>query len=140
MFDSKQPKGRIFYALHELFPGIPDECFSLHSSLKLHGGSTSTGDVVSFVYNGILEVGELKLTVGINRGNETVLQAVISKWDFLGDSADRSLRNLAVRDNLVIVHASRMDCIFTHRMSDTGDSCGILVPLELRDCRAWVDR
>ena len=61
-----------------------------------------------------------------------------SRNAFLSDSADRSLRNLAVRDDLVTVHATQLDTIFTYRMSDNGDTCGILVPLELRERVEWV--
>ena len=82
MFDSKQPRGRVFYALNELFPGVPNDCFTLHSNLKLHGGSSHTGDVVSFLHNGVLEVGQLKEAVGINVDGESVMYAIISKCVF----------------------------------------------------------
>ena len=132
MFSTTLPSGRVFHALRELFPGIPDDCFTLHNQLKLHGGTSTTRDVVSFALGGRVEVGRLMLAVGINLGAEVVMYALVSKWAFLGDSADGTLRNLSVRDDLVSVLASDLETIFTYRMADDGATCAIHVPHELR--------
>ena len=53
------------YALNELFPGVPDDGFTLHTHLKLHGGTSQTGDVVSLDADGEVEVGALHLAVEV---------------------------------------------------------------------------
>jgi hypothetical protein len=123
MFSTTMPRGRIFYALNELFPGIPNDCFTLHSQLKLHGGTASTRDIISFAFEGRLEVGRLMLTVGMICGSLAMLYALVEKWEFV---------NLRVRNDVVKVLASDLDTIFTHRMADDGESCAIWIPHELR--------
>ena len=132
MYDTAKPRGRVFHALRELWPGVPDEAFSLHTSLKLHGGSAATNDVVSFEHNGVMEVGLLRLAVGVQVGNEASMFAIMSKWVAMDASADGSLQNYRVEDDIVCVSVASLDTIFTHRMSDAGDTCAVFVPWELR--------
>ena len=130
-FKTSKPQGRIFHALHELFPGIPDRAFTIHRELKIHGGSASDGDVVSFLYNGRVEYGQLKLSVGIH-AEVTELYSLVALWESLGHSSDGSLVNFRCLDLCIKVQAHALRTVFTHQFSSSGDSCAILIPWELQ--------
>ena len=65
-FKTSTPVGRVLHAVHELFPGIPTSAFTVHRELKLNGGQASNDDVVSFMMDGSMNFGQLKLAVGIS--------------------------------------------------------------------------
>ena len=131
-FITSKPRGRIMHGLRDCFPKVPDDAFTLHRNLKLNGGSASCGDVVSYEYNGVVEIGQLKLCVGINTGVEVNLYAFVSKWVCINESADRQLRNFRVDDDAVKVLVSALDTVFTHRMSASGNTCALYIPYDLR--------
>ena len=133
MFSASLPRGRIFHELHDLFPGIPDDAFTLHRHLKLHGGSACSGDVVAFSLNGAMDVGRLKLAVGINVEANVMMFAVIEKWALMSVSDDRTLHNYQVVDDIVCIPTMDLDTILLHRMVDDGRTCAIFVPWELRN-------
>ena len=53
-FDTAEPRKGALIVLRDLFPGIADERFTLHSDLCINGGQCNVGDVVSFSYGGVL--------------------------------------------------------------------------------------
>ena len=121
------------HALHDLFPGIPDDAFTLHRELKLNGGNASVDDVVSFEFNGSMAVGQLKMAVGVHcSGTDASLFALVALWEHLSVDADGTLQNFRVRDTCVKVLASTLDTVFTHRFSKGGDTCAIILPYELQ--------
>ena len=138
MYDSHQPRGRIFHALNALFPGVPNDKMTLHKKLKLHGGSSGTDDVVSYLHEGKFQVGQLKLVVGLDHGSGPLMFAIVTTWGVISESEDLSLRNFRVQNDVLKLNADQLDTIFTHRMSDGGDTCAIWVPYELRQRLAWV--
>lgn len=131
-FTTSKPHGRVFHALHELFPGIADHAFTLHRDLKLNGGNASYGDVVSFWYNGVLEFGQLKLAVGIQTAGHPELHAMVAQWESLGMSSDGTLQNFRCRDSCVKVLATSLDTVFTHRLSASADTCSVIIPYEFQ--------
>ena len=127
-YTTSEPKGRAFHALRELWPGVPDDCFTLHRDLKLNGGNAGIDDVVSFAFEGQTRVGQLKLAVGIKYGDHAALYALITLWESQGKSADGTLETFTMGDVCTKVLAEAMDTVFVHRI--VGSTCSIILPYE----------
>ena len=135
--DVSKPHPRQMYALNELFPGVPYDDFTLHTHLKLHGGTTRKGDVVSFEADGEVEIGALHITVEARIGNDAMTYALVSPYRLVATDADHSARTYAVTDEVKPIRVDQLDALFTHVMSDDGRNCSILVPFELRPREYW---
>ena len=129
---SSLPRGRVFHALHDLFPGIADESFSLHTDLKINGGSTRTEDLVSYTFDGSMELGQLHMCVGISAGDTNTLWALVGRWTCIGQTKDGAWRSYRVTEDVYKVPASDLDTAFTYRMADNKESCCVFVPFECR--------
>ena len=131
-FTTAHPSGRMLHALRELWPGVPDKAFSLHRNVKLNGGNTVNDDVVSFTVDGITQVGQLKLCVGVNDGAQTILWALVTPWASLGKTSDGGVENFRVTDFVSKIPATSLGTIFTHRFSADRSTCSIILPYELQ--------
>ena len=130
-FSTSYPKGRIMHGLRAMWPGIADKCFSLHSDLKLNGGSASAGDVVSWVHNGMLQVGRLHLAVGVTTDDEAELYALVARWECL-DRSDKTCYSMKVQHQCVQIPVRELDTVFVHRFSSDAKTCNVIIPYECR--------
>jgi len=130
-FSTSHPKGKMFYALRELFPGVADEAFTLHNHLKCNGGQASAGDVVSCLVEGKIEIGELLMTVGVVEGSVATLWSILSLWK-PRHTDEVAWATYWVDDHVVKVHTKNIDTVCTYRMCDDRQSCAVHLPYELR--------
>jgi len=114
--------------LRELFPGVADKAFTLHSHIKCNGGQASGGDVVSCLVEGTIEIGELLMTVGV----ETELWSVFSFWERISLDADMTWATYLVKDSVCKVQTKNIDTVCTYRMSGDGNTCVVHLPCEMR--------
>ena len=135
-FSSSKPRGKMFFALRELFPGVDDASFSLHTDLKCNGGRCCNGDVISCLVDGVLEVGELLMTVGLEDDESSSLFCILSLWARAPTSAsDEAMGWVAYaisEERVVKAAAANIDTVFTYRMADNGQSCMLYLPCEVR--------
>ena len=131
-FSTSRPKGKMFYALRELFPGVADEAFTLHNHIRCNGGQASGGDVVSYLFEGNIEIGELCMSVGVVEGSAATMWSMIVVWKplHIDQVAWAAYR---VDDRVVKVCMANIDTVCTYRMSDDRRSCTVHLPHELRD-------
>ena len=129
---TSRPKGKALYGLREIFPGIADERFTLHNQIKCNGGQADAGDVVSFLFEGSMEICELLVTVGVSEGSVATLWSIISLWRHQSNESDMSWWTFLVSDNVVKVATRHVDTVCTYRMSDDRQSCVVHLPYELR--------
>ena len=61
-----RPRGKMLIPLREVYPGVADDEFSCLSGIKCNGGSCSPGDVVSFLFEGRIQLGQLLMSVGVH--------------------------------------------------------------------------
>ena len=125
------------YALKELFPDAADDGFTLHIHLKLHGGTSHTGDVVSFDADGEMEVGALHMAVEVVIGNDKASYALVSPFSLISTHTYHSTCTYTVTDAVKPVPASQLDALFTHFQPVDSSTCTILVPFELRPRAFW---
>ena len=85
---SAQARGTILIPLREMFPGVEDNCFTILNGLSGNGGGINAADVVSFIADGRMQLGELMVAVGISRGSVYDSHAIISMWSPHPESAD----------------------------------------------------
>ena len=110
-FGTSFPRGKIFHSLRDMFPGVADGDFTLHNGIKINGGSACVGNVVSFHFDGKVEVGQLLLNVGI----ESRVFSFIAIWRLITGraSTDASIAAYKVSgENVVKVIASDLDTVF----------------------------
>ncbi len=135
-FSTSKPRGKMFWALHELFPGVPDACFSLHTQLKCNGGRCCNGDVISCLVDGVLEVGELLMTVGLEDQEDLSMFCILSIWKRVPSPASDEVMGWVAYetsdDRVAKAAAANVDTVFTYRMADNGQSCMLYLPCELR--------
>jgi len=126
------PRGRILYALREIFPGVGDAAFTLISGTSCNGGQVCTGDIVSCLVDGAVQLGELLLTVGV-KGSGT--HSIISLWQVDGaiEPAQAWVKFKVSDEHVVKVNtADSVDTVYTHRMADDRRSCAVYLPPEVR--------
>ena len=124
------PRGVQLHWLRELFPGIQNDRFSLHTEISVHGGSCTNGDVVSVFVDDNLMVGELLQTVGVS-GDK--LYSFIALWDHDPKPSDTaSWATYKVNDIVSRVETAALDTVLAYRMSASGSSAVVYIPFELR--------
>ena len=131
-YSTSIPKGAIKLMLREMYPDQPIDAVTLHREISLNGGSAVNGDVVSLDFDGKLEVGELVVTVGINRDGEKYLESIVSIWEIQAASDDRTSLSVLVRDNPRRVPTATLHSVFTYHKSDDGHQAMLLIPFECR--------
>jgi hypothetical protein len=126
------PRGRSLYALREIFPGVDDAAFTLISGTSCNGGQVCTGDIVSCLVDGAVQLGELLLTVGV-KGSGT--HSIISLWQVDGaiEPAQAWVKFKVSDEHVVKVNTEdSVDTVYTHRMADDRRSCAVYLPPEVR--------
>ena len=132
-YQSSQVRGNMLVPLRELFPGVADTQFSFLNSTHGNGGAINAGDVVSVVVNGQTMLGELIMSVGINRPPKNEAYCIVSLWQHDPASAHIAWRRYTVsRDNIVVQPLTSLDTVFTYRMSADRRSAQVYMPLEVR--------
>ena len=107
-----------------MFPGVEDNCFTILNGLSGNGGGINAADVVSFIADGRMQLGELMVAVGVSRGSVYDSHAIISMWSTHPESADVAWPKYVVsRDNVKVVPVHHVDTVFTYRMSADRSSC-----------------
>ena len=123
------PKGRIKHLLMDVFPGVACEDIVLLNNISANGGRAHTGDVVSYLIDNEVRLGELLLCVDVQGAKA----AFVALWLPDTTCTDIDWRKFAVSsDEVVQVPLESLDTIFTYRMSTTRKSCAVFFPLEVR--------
>ena len=135
-FSTTEPKGKQKTWLEDLFPNEKMHDLTLHADLTINGGACKNGDIVSFMYDGHLSVGELLLTVGVAPSGGKLGQMVcfVSLFEYIPDeaNADHTLYKYRVLNRTVRVHEHELDTVFCHKFSKDGTVCFVVVPYECR--------
>ena len=133
-YDTTNPARSTLSELHAMFPSVPDDDFTLHNTIYVHGGTAEVGDVVSFMYNGSLHVGELLITIGIAAecsefGGD--IFSFVSLWERLPQAYDDDAgQTFLVKDDPQLILVSDLDTVFVHRPASDGKSSFLLIPRE----------
>ena len=134
-----KPRGKLqAAALKEAFPNIPLEWLTLHHEVKCNGGNARAGDVVSVMYEGQMQVGELKVTVGIEHNDRRVLISMVEVWDPLPnvDTEEADLYFASYKPSkgriIKVDTETSLDTVFAYMMADARSSCVVCLPYELR--------
>ena len=126
-------RGKCLIALNEVYPGEQD--IVILNDVRCNAGRCSSGDVVSFLHNGKMELGELLLTVGIQKLAGPIVESFISLWQPKPtESSDKAWYNFNVSgDNVVKVPTrTSIDSVLTYRLSTNKESCAVYLPPEIR--------
>ena len=117
-------------AITDVFPGVPLENVNIHTQIACMGGRAQKGDVVSFLVDGTMMVGELLVTVGVDDGNESIMYSVIAIWRFLSRSAQWvDFDTLREGDEIIIIRTDEsLRGVHVHRMARDGNSCLVHLP------------
>ncbi len=131
------PTRKALMSLREMFPGLSDDAFSLHRSIKCNGGQCDNGDVMSFLHEGDICIGELLMTVGVFDGREHTMWSFFALWQPWGasTSADElpGWGTLLMSDEHVVkVPMAHIDTVFLYRAADDRKSCLAYAPYEIR--------
>ena len=133
-YDTTNPARSTLSELHAMFPSVPDDDFTLHKTIYVHGGTAEVGDVVSFMYNGSLHVGELLITVGIAAESSEFggdIFSFVSLWERLPQAYDDDAgQTFLVKDDPQLIPVSDLDTVFVHRPASDGKSSFLLIPRE----------
>jgi hypothetical protein len=107
----------------DVFPGVACEDIVLLNNISANGGRAHTGDVVSYLIDNEVRLGELLLCVGVQGAKA---YAFVSLWRPDTTCTDIDWRKFAVSsDDVVQVSLESLDTIFTYRMSTTRKSCAV---------------
>ena len=133
-FDTSVPNRQTLHNLHAMFPSVPDKDFSLHNCIYVHMGQAYVGDVVSFLYNGSLHIGELLITIGIAADSSDFggdIFSFVSLWEHAPRACDDETgRTFLVKDNPKLVKVTDLDAVYIHRPANDGTSSFVLIPHE----------
>ena len=92
--------------------------------------------MISCLVDGVLEVGELLMTVGLEDDESSSLFCILSLWARAPTSAsDEAMGWVAYaisEERVVKAAAANIDTVFTYRMADNGQSCMLYLPCEVR--------
>lgn len=132
--DTAVPRGRLLIALREVFPDTPDGSLQLLNNISGNGGRICTGDVVSCLHDGRVQLGELLVAVGVHGpGDSHDLFAVVSFWQAAAMDDDCTWQKwLTSKEHVAVLPLAKVDTVFTHRMASDGQSCIVFLPFEVR--------
>ena len=132
---SAPARGKLLIPLKEIYGSDVGDIVVLNG-IRCNGGRCSSGDVVSFLFDGRLQLGELLVTVGINTSTCKIVESCIAVWQPIAGSAshDNSWCNYTVSgDNVIKVDTTTsIDTVLTYRMSDDKKKCAVFFPPEIR--------
>ena len=126
-------RGTMLIPLRELFPGVTDDCMTILNAVNGNGGGINSGDVVSCIVDGTMQLGELMISVGIRRADVCESYSIVSLWKPHPESDDVAWPKYSVsRENVKLLPLQHLDTVFTHRMSVDRSVCSVYMPLEVR--------
>ena len=131
LFASKTatPTRKLRLLLVDLFPAVDGGDSLLLSGISVNGGRASGGDVVSFRQNGVVQIGELLMSVGVKSTKSCF--SFIAKWQF--ERANAAWSTFKVSDgDLCKIDSNLLDTVLLHRRSADNKSCAVYFPPELR--------
>jgi hypothetical protein len=70
--ETAKPRGKILLPLREAYPGCSDEDFLICSGIACNNGSCSSGDIVTFLQEGI-QVGQVLVSVAVKSENNVYI-------------------------------------------------------------------
>lgn len=125
-----KPRGRMLIPLREIYPDVADEAFCTLSAIACNGGSCSSGDVISFLFEGRIQLGQLLMSVGIYDKAESF----IARWKPAGllQAMSKWASYTVSGDDVVKVPTACIDTVFIWRLSDDQKSCSVYFPAEVR--------
>ena len=129
-FSTSMPSRRQKWCLEVLFADEPgDVRFTLHTKVHANGYITR-GDIVTFMSNGNMCIGELQINVGLATDASCKMVSIVSKWEH--GPTDGEFVECGVRDESM--HIPTMDLIspLAYRMSADRKTCVVVMPYELR--------
>ena len=127
-FSTYQPSRRQQWWLETIFPDEPkDVRFTLHSEVHANGYITR-GDIVTFMSNGEMCIGELQANVGLATDASARMVSIVSKWDH--DRREEHT-NCMVNDESILIPTTDIICPLTYHMSADRKTCVVVMPYEL---------
>ena len=114
--------------LREVFPGMQhDASFSLVHDIKVHGGATNAGDVVTCNIDNCMVLGELLLGVVVTEGGSDTNYALVSLWEPLVEHP--CWPTFAVSGNRVAkLQLASVSCVHVYSMSLDRKTCLVYDP------------
>lgn len=124
------PTRKLRMVITDLFPDVGGDSLLLLSGISVNGGRASAGDVVTFLENDVVHVGELLMSVGVKTSNSCF--SFIAKWQF-ERAQDAIWSTFKVSDEDVCkVNSDCLDTVLLHRKAADNKSCAVYFPFELR--------
>ena len=114
--------------LRELFPGVQhDASFSLVNDIKVHGGATNVGYVVTCKFDNCMVLGELLLSVVVTEGGSDTNYSLVSLWEPLVEHP--RWPTFTVAENRVVkLQLDSVSCVHVYSMSLDRKTCLVYDP------------
>jgi len=124
------PRGLMLIPLREMFPGVADNQFKTLSAISCNGGACSPGDIVSFVYQGRLQVGQLLMTVAVDDQAESL----IARWTAVGQLQAKShwAKFRVAGNDVQKVPSACIDTVFIWKLDTDQNHSLVYLPAEVR--------
>jgi len=127
-FSTSKPRPKMLDVLREVFPGMQhDASFSLVNDIKVHGGATNAGDVVTCNIDNCMVLGELLLGVVVTERGSDTNYALVSLWEPLVEHP--CWPTFAVSGNRVAkLQLASVSCVHVYSMSLDRKTCLVYDP------------
>lgn len=125
-------RGRVLIPLGEIYPGVHQNHFTILSAIDCNGGSCSPGDVITFLQDGEVRIGQLLLSVGVKGRDHS--DSFIARWKRAGPLSVGSkwcTYNIS-GDDVIKVRTECIDTVLLWQLAADAASCAVYLPLEIR--------
>ena len=131
--ETAQPRGKVLIPLREMYPDASDEDIVIISGIACNNGICSSGDVVTFLYEG-LQVGQLIVSVAVKTIGGWRSETVLARWKLAEDMrADAKWANCIVTgEDIVKILIQCIDTVLVWALAPNEASCSICMPPEIR--------
>ena len=130
-FSTAKPTRKQQWWLRDIFAHEPAEAqFTLHTEVSKTHGCINRGDVVVFVHDGKLAVGELQVNVGITVGAESRMVSIVAAWEH--DQLNADFIKCQVKNESAQIPTTSLVAALTYHMSNDRSSCVVAIPFDLR--------
>ena len=130
-FTTSKPTRRMLNIIREQFPDEAHDAATITTHREvLANGRIVTGDIIAYVVDGRLHIGELLINTGfVYADGAATMRSIASSWA-IGKGASEGGINLECRDTIMKFDTNGLKQSFTHRMAEDRKSCFVLVPHE----------
>ena len=116
-------------AIQDLFPDVTLTSICVITQVACMGGRAMKNDIVSFLIDGVLMVGEMILTIGVRANDQCTMYSIIAVWRF--NSRHDQWVNFDTDDSETIWTIPTDEClrgVHVHRMARDRRTCSVHLP------------